>query len=225
MGDECTGGGGSGRNAAVGGAAAQQVAFGAVPDLRRVTVYCGSSSSDRPTFRAAAATLGTLLAEEGLTVVYGGTHVGLMGILADAAIAAGGDVIGVIARQVMGVEVPHAGLADLRVVDDLAARKATMIELGDAFVALPGGYGTLEEVFATLTALQLGLHVKPSGLLDVDGYYQGLWSTLDRAVTDGLLSNANRDALLLDDDPVLLLDRLRRWIPGPVGKKVDGRGR
>jgi uncharacterized protein (TIGR00730 family) len=194
-----------------------------VQAIRAVTVYCGSSSSDRAPFRDAAARLGELLAEEGVTLVYGGTHVGLMGILADAAIAAGGDVIGVIAHEVMDVEVPHAGLADLRVVEGMAARKAAMIELGDAFVSLPGGYGTLEEVFETLTALQLGLHVKPSGLLDVDGYYQGLWTTLDRAVSDGLLSPANRDALLLDDDPELLLDRLRRWVPGPVGKKVDGR--
>lgn len=194
-----------------------------MPAIRSVTVYCGSSSSDRPSFCDAAARLGTLLAEEGVTLVYGGTHVGLMGILADAAIEAGGDVIGVIAREVIDVEVPHAGLADLRVVDGMAARKAAMIDLGDAFVALPGGYGTLEEVFETLTALQLGLHVKPSALLDVDGYYQGVWATLDRAVADGLMTRANRDALLLDDDPVLLLDRLRRWVPGPVGKKVDGR--
>lgn len=225
MADESTGDGRPGRNADGDDTGGRQVAFAAVPEIRCVTVYCGSSSSDRPELRRAAATLGTLLADEGLTLVYGGTHVGLMGILADAAIAAGGDVVGVIAREVMDVEVPHAGLADLRVVDGLAARKAAMIELGDAFLSLPGGYGTLEEVFETLTALQLGLHVKPSGLLDVDGYYQGLWATLDRAVADGLLSPANRDAVLLDDDPVLLLDRLRRWVPGPVGKRVDGRRR
>ena len=165
--------------------------------------------------------LGRLLADEGVTLVYGGTHVGLMGLLADAALEAGGDVIGVIARQVLSVEVPHAGLADLRVVDSMAERKALMIELADAVVALPGGYGTLEELFQTLTALQLGLHVTPCAVLDVEGWFQPLVAQLDQAVDDGLLSPGNRGALLVDDDPALLLDRLRRWVPDGVGKRVD----
>lgn len=192
-------------------------------DLRTVTVYCGSSSSDRLSYRTVAAELGALLASEGITVVYGGTHVGLMGIAADAALAAGGDVIGVISRDVLAIEDAHTELPDLRIVDTMAERKACMIDLGDAFVALPGGFGTLEEIFETLTALQVGRHVKPTALLDVDGYYQPLVALLDRAVDDGLLSAANRDAVLVDDDAGRLLDRFRAWAPGPVGKLVDGR--
>lgn len=193
-------------------------------DVRRLTVYCGSSLGHRAEHAEAAAAFGRLLAEEGITLVYGGTHVGLMGIMADAALDAGGDVVGVIARQVMAVEVPHTGLADLRVVDDMAERKALLIDLADAVVALPGGYGTLEELFQTLTALQLGLHVTPCGLLDVDGWFAPLVAQLDRAVDDGLLSSGNRGGLLVEEDPSLLLDRLRRWVPDGVGKRVDPLG-
>lgn len=201
-----------------------RLASAAVADVRRVTVYCGSSLGQRPAHAEAAEAVGRLLADEGITLVYGGTHVGLMGLLADAALAAGGDVIGVIAHDVMAVEVPHAGLADLRVVDTMAERKALLIELADAVVALPGGYGTLEELFQTLTALQLGLHVTPCAVLDVDGWFQPLVAQLDRAVADGLLSPGNRGGLLVDDDPVLLLDRLRQWVPDGVGKRVDPLG-
>lgn len=203
------------------GGPCRRLPSGAVADIRRVTVYCGSSLGHRPAHAEAARDLGRLLADEGIAVVYGGTHVGLMGVLADAALDAGGDVTGVIAEQVMAVEVPHAGLADLRVVGSMAERKALLIDLADAVIALPGGYGTLEELFQTLTALQLGLHVTPCAVLDVEGWFEPLVAQLDRAVDDGLLSPGNRGGLLVDDDPVRLLERLRAWVPDGVGKRVD----
>jgi len=172
-------------------------------------VYCGSSTGSRPAFAATAADLGHRLAEQGIGVVYGGAAVGLMGIVADAALAAGGEVIGVLPAKLFDHEVGHEGLTELHVVDSMHERKALMSQLADAFVALPGGYGTIEEVVEAVTWTQLGIHDKPVGLLDIDGYFEHLLAFLARAVDDGLLRPASRSLLLHDTDPVRLLDRLR----------------
>jgi uncharacterized protein (TIGR00730 family) len=192
--------------------------------LRRVCVYCGSSSGSRPSFASAAAALGRLLAGQGIGVVYGGAAVGLMGIVADAALDAGGEVIGVMPDKLFDHEIGHDRLTELHVVGSMHERKALMSELADAFIALPGGYGTLEEVVEAVTWTQLGIHDKPVGLLDVDGYYQHLVAFLDRAVDDQLLRPDSRSLLLHDDDAPRLLDRLRatsdpagpKWIDPPA---------
>jgi len=184
--------------------------------LRRVCVYCGSTSGNRPSFAVAAAGLGQLLAREGIGVVYGGASVGLMGIVADAALAAGGEVIGVLPDKLFEREVAHAGLTELHTVGSMHERKALMSDLADAFVALPGGYGTIEEVVEAVTWTQLGIHAKPVGLLDVEGYFEHLVAFLDRGVADGLLRTESRSLLLCDDDQVRLLERLRTGAPPPA---------
>ena len=187
-----------------------------MPKLRRICVYCGSTTGTRPTFAMAAAGLGQLLAREGVGIVYGGASVGLMGIVADAALAAGGEVIGVLPDKLFEREVAHAGLTELHLVSSMHERKALMSELADAFVALPGGYGTIEEVVEAVTWTQLGIHSKPVGLLDVDGYFEHLVAFLDRGVADGLLRPESRELLLCDDDPARLLERLRSEPPPPI---------
>src|SRR6185295_7532799 len=149
----------------------------------RVCVFCGSSPGADPGFGAIAERLGTVLAARELCLVYGGASVGLMGRLADAALAAGGEVIGVIPRSLVDLEVAHGGLSDLRVVTTMHERKAVMADLADAFIALPGGIGTLDELFEVLTWAQLGLHSKPIGLLDHNRYFRPLLDFLDQAVT------------------------------------------
>lgn len=181
--------------------------------LRRVCVFCGSSSGADPAFASAAARFGALLASRGIGLVYGGGSVGLMGVLADAALRAGGHVIGVIPSALALKEVAHDGLPDLRIVATMHERKALMADLADAFVALPGGLGTLDELFETLTWAQLGIHRRPCGLLDVGGYYQPLLAFLDRAVDMRFLRREHRDLLLVDEDPERLLDRLARYSP------------
>jgi uncharacterized protein (TIGR00730 family) len=178
--------------------------------LRRVCVYCGSRSGRADRFSEAAEGLGRLLAGRGIGVVYGGASVGLMGAVADAALAAGGEVFGVIPDRLFGGEVAHGGLTELHVVDSMHERKALMSELADAFVALPGGYGTIEEVVEAATWTQLGIHDKPVGLLDVDGYFDFLLRFLDRAVTEGFVSPANRALIHSSDDASRLLDHLER---------------
>ena len=179
-------------------------------------MYCGSTSGNRPSFAVAAAGLGQLLAREGIGVVYGGASVGLMGVVADAALAAGGEVIGVLPDKLFEREVAHAGLTELHTVGSMHERKALMSDLADAFVALPGGYGTIEEVVEAVTWTQLGIHAKPVGLLDVEGYFEHLVAFLDRGVADGLLRTESRSLLLCDDDPVRLLERLRTGAPPPA---------
>ena len=173
--------------------------------LRRVCVFCGSSPGARPAYRAAAEELGRLLAARGLGLVYGGGNVGLMGVLADAALAAGGEVIGVIPRALVDLEVAHTGVRDLRVVDSMHERKATMTELADAFVALPGGIGTLEELIEVFTWSQLGLHAKPLGVLNTAGYYDKLGAFLDHGVEQGFQPAAQRAKLVMAADPEALL--------------------
>ena len=189
--------------------------------MRRVCVYCGSNAGARPAYAAAAAALAAALAERGLGVVYGGGNVGLMGVLADAALAAGGEVIGVIPRALVELEVAHFGVSKLEVVESMHERKARMAELSDAFLALPGGLGTLEELFEVWTWWQLGFHAKPCGLLDVEGYYAPLVAFLDRAVAEGFLRPEHRAALRVATDAGTLLAELARWRPATSGKWLD----
>ncbi|MCC5869639.1 MAG: TIGR00730 family Rossman fold protein [Gammaproteobacteria bacterium] len=188
--------------------------------LRSICVFCGSQPGRRPVYTAAARELGVALASRGIRVIYGGGRVGLMGTLADSAMAAGGEVVGVIPRDLLDREVGHEGLTLLEVVDSMHQRKARMAELADAFIALPGGYGTFEELFEALTWCQLGIHAKPCGLLDIDGYFAGLRQQLERSVDDGLLRPQHAGLLAVAQDvPALLLalerlelPPLRRWL-------------
>jgi uncharacterized protein (TIGR00730 family) len=177
-------------------------------ELRRICVYCGSKPGNPASFTAAAQDLGRVLAERGIGLVYGGGTVGLMGVVADAALAAGGEVLGVIPGGLFADEVAHGGLTELYVVSSMHERKARMSELADAFIAMPGGFGTIEEVVEAVTWTQLGIHHKPVALLDVDGYYQHLLAFLDRAMDDGLLTPAGRRLLGSGDDPGRLVDAL-----------------
>jgi uncharacterized protein (TIGR00730 family) len=187
--------------------------------VQRVCVFCGSSPGARPAYAEATAETARLLVDQGIGVVYGGGHVGLMGVLADTAMAAGGEVIGVIPQALVDREIGHTAITELRVVGSMHERKALMAELSDAFVALPGGAGTLEELFEVYTWAQLGLHGKPCALLDVDGYYSGLAAFLDHAVEERFLREEHRDALMLENDPVRLLERLREFVPETVTPK------
>jgi uncharacterized protein (TIGR00730 family) len=190
--------------------------------LKRICVFCGSSSGLRAVYAQAAQAVGRLLCRRGIALVYGGGNVGLMGVLADACLAQGGQVIGVIPQALVDREVAHIGLTELRVVKSMHERKAVMAELSDAFVALPGGYGTWEELFEMLTWSQLGLQRKPCGLLNVNGYYDPLLELANEAVSEGFLREANRHLLLSDDDPERLLDRLSTD-SGPIVEKWIGR--
>jgi uncharacterized protein (TIGR00730 family) len=176
--------------------------------LRRVCVFCGSSAGNRDDYRAATVTLAAELASRGLDVVYGGACVGLMGLLADEVLAHGRAVIGVIPRAMVDREVAHRGVTDLRVVESMHERKAEMAALADAFIALPGGFGTFEEFCEAVTWTQLGLHQKRCGLLNVAGFYDPLLALFDRAVADGFLKRENRAIVAAEADPALLLDRL-----------------
>lgn len=175
--------------------------------MTSVCVFCGSSDGARPAYGAAARNLGRVVAGRGLTLVYGGSNVGMMRELADAALGAGGHVIGVIPEHLVGWERAHRGVTDLRVVGSMHERKALMIELSDAFIAMPGGVGTLDELFEVLTWAQLGLHRKPCALLDVEGYFGDLVRLIERAREDGFLYGTAAIPML-DDDPARLLDRI-----------------
>jgi uncharacterized protein (TIGR00730 family) len=179
--------------------------------IKRVLVFCGSSPGARPEYAESASALGRLLAQRGLTLVYGGATVGLMGAVADGALAAGGEVIGVIPRQLVEHEIAHTGLTDLREVATMHERKALMAELSDAVIALPGGTGTLDELFELFTWSQLGLHRMPIGLLDVAAYWQPLLAMLDHMVAERLLRAEHRDTLLVSADAVELLDQLAAY--------------
>lgn len=176
--------------------------------MQRVLVFCGSSPGARAEYAQRAAALGRLIAGRGLDLVYGGAAVGLMGELADAALDAGGRVIGVIPRRLVEREIAHPGLTELREVSSMHERKALMAELADAVIALPGGSGTLDELFELFTWSQLGLHRAPIGLLDVAGYWQPLLGLLDHMVAEQFLRAEYRDMLLVDADPTALLDGL-----------------
>ncbi len=176
--------------------------------MNRIAVYCGSLSGDSNLFKLAATELGALIATQGMTLVYGGARIGLMGAVADAALASGGEVIGVIPESLTQDEVVHTGLTYLEVVGSMHERKARMLDLADAAVALPGGLGTLDELFEALTWAQLRFHAKPIGMLNLDGYFDALLSFLDQSVSMGFLSERNRQLLLDATTPELLVDRL-----------------
>lgn len=187
--------------------------------MRRVCVFCGSQLGSKPAYLEAARRMGESLARRKLGLVYGGASVGLMGAVADAALAAGGEVIGVLPGSLQKKELAHAGLTRLHLVGSMHERKAKMASLADAFVALPGGLGTLEEFAEVLTWAQLGLHRKPCAVLDVDGYYRPLTTFFDHAVSERFLRPEHRALLLVDDDPETLLDRLARFRPPPARKR------
>jgi uncharacterized protein (TIGR00730 family) len=176
--------------------------------FRRICVFCASAMGRRPIYREAAEATGKLLAERGIGLVYGGAKVGLMGVIADACLAAGGQVYGVIPHSLVNKELAHRGLTELYVVESMHARKTMMTSLADAFIALPGGFGTLEETFEITTWAQLGYHQKPIGLLDLDGYYRPVLDFCDRAVDEGLLAATNRKLIQDGPTPSALLDRL-----------------
>jgi uncharacterized protein (TIGR00730 family) len=176
--------------------------------VRAVCVYCGSRFGADPVYADATRALARTLATRGLRVVYGGASAGLMGTLADAALEAGGEVVGVIPRALVDREIAHTGLTDLHVVGSMHERKALMAELSDAFLALPGGIGTLEELIEMYTWSQLRLHAKPLGILNVAGYYDGLAAFLDHAVTQGFLAAAQRAVLVTESEPEALVAAL-----------------
>jgi uncharacterized protein (TIGR00730 family) len=184
-------------------------------------VYCGSSSGNDPAFVEMAAALGRRLADDGLEMVYGGGRVGLMGVVADSCLAAGGSVIGVIPQALWDREVGHTGLTELRVARDMHDRKATMETLADAFVALPGGFGTYEELFEQLTWLQLGTHAKPVVVLDVANFYAPLFALADNAVSSGFLKQVHRDVLQRATSVDEALALLRTPAAAPVPKWIE----
>lgn len=189
---------------------------------RRICVFCGSSFGARSSYAQAAVAVANYLAANQIGVVYGGGNVGLMGALADAALAAGAEVIGVIPKSLQAKELAHAGLSALHVVSSMHARKALMAELSDAFLALPGGYGTLEEFCEVLTWTQLGLHRKPCALLNVDGYFDHLLMLFDRAVQEQFVKPAHRRMVLSDDRIEPLIDHLLQYQVPQVGKWISG---
>lgn len=191
--------------------------------MKRLCVFCGSNAGHDPAYRTAAEVVGRMLAARGIGLVYGGGNIGLMGAVADACLAAGGEAIGVIPEALMGKEVAgravdHRALTRMEVVDSMHTRKARMAELADGFIALPGGFGTFEEFCEILTWGQLGFHAKPMGLLNVNGFYDPLLAMFDRAVADGFLRAQNRAMALADNDIGRLLDAMAIYQAEPVSK-------
>jgi uncharacterized protein (TIGR00730 family) len=181
--------------------------------LQRVCVYCASNDGARPEYLAAARALGRAIASRGMCVVYGGGRVGLMGALADAALDAGGEVVGIMPHALVQREVAHHGLTALHVVDSMHERKAMLADMSDAFIAMPGGLGTLEEFFETWTWAQLGVHQKPVGLLDVVGYWQPLVRMLEHATAEGFVRGTPQEWLVMEQDADAMLDRLATFAP------------
>jgi uncharacterized protein (TIGR00730 family) len=176
--------------------------------MKRIAVFCGSSIGNQPAYAEAAVALGGVLAKRGIGLVYGGGNVGLMGVIAEAVLTAGGEVIGVIPQALADRELAHGGVTDLRIVDSMHTRKAMMAELSDAFIAMPGGVGTFEEFFEVVTWTQLGLHRKPCALLNVAGFYAPLAAFIDQAVSEGFIKPIHRQMIVVDDNPERLVDSL-----------------
>ena len=189
--------------------------------MKRVCVFAGSNAGNRPEYLAAAEDLGRVLAARGIGMVYGGARVGLMGAVADAVLADGGQVVGVIPQALVEKEVAHDGLTDLRVVTTMHERKALMAELADGFVALPGGWGTLDELFEILTWAQLGIHRKPCGLLNVLGYFDSLLAFLDHAMQQGFVRREYGALLATSDAPMELVDAMELHRPPTLEKWID----
>jgi hypothetical protein len=190
--------------------------------MNRICVFCGTNPGSRPAYGAAARQLGQVLAAEGIELVYGGASVGIMGQLADSVQEHGGHVTGVIPQQLVEKEEAHTGIRNLIVVASMHQRKSQMADLSDGFIALPGGIGTLEGFFEILTWGQLGIHAKPSGILNVEGYFDGLTGFLDHAVREGFLTEAHRNAIIVESSPGPLLERMRAFTPSG-GEKFMGR--
>jgi uncharacterized protein (TIGR00730 family) len=189
--------------------------------MNSVCVFCGSHPGNDPAYAEAARTLGRTLAERDITLVYGGGHVGLMGVVADSALGAGGEAIGVMPKSLVDREIGHTGLTKLHVVSSMHERKALMSELSEGFVALPGGNGTLEEFFEVLTWAQLGEHGKPCGLLNVAGYYDPLLAVFDRMVDRAFLREEHRGLVIVEEDPSALLERFDNYEPPRTIKWID----
>src|SRR5216684_1279408 len=183
--------------------------------MKRICVFCGSSLGARPAYKDAAQRLGELLAERGIGLVFGGGCVGMMGAVADAALAKGGEVIGVIPESLVRREIGHPGVTKLHVVETMHQRKALMADLSDAFIALPGGYGTLEEICEAVTWSQLGIQQKPCGLLNIEGYWDGLLAFLDHSVDEKFVRPENSELILVATNPDGMLERLMEWKPSP----------
>lgn len=189
--------------------------------MKRICVYCGSSSGSLPEYVEAAKKLGKTLAGNNLGLVYGGASVGLMGEVANSVLQEGGEVIGVITNSLVEKEVAHENLTDLRVVDTLRERKAMMAELSDGFVALPGGYGTLDEFFEILTLAQLGFHSKPCGVLNVNSYFNKLFEFIDTAVSEKFVKDVHRSMVLIDENPDALIKKLFGYKAPIVDKWIN----
>lgn len=189
--------------------------------INALLVYCGASSGTNPVYRETAAAFGRLLAAEKIRLVYGGGSIGLMGVMADAVLQSGGAVTGVIPGFLNTLEVGHKGVADMRIVNSMHERKALMEQLSDAIIALPGGFGTFDELFEMLTWSQLGLHRKPIGLLNVNGYFDHLVQQLQRMEQDGFLRKETRSLLLIETEMKTLLEWMRNWSPGEQEQWMD----
>jgi uncharacterized protein (TIGR00730 family) len=187
--------------------------------VQRACIFCGSSPGARPAYTEAAEDLGMLLVQNGITLVFGGATVGLMGRLADTVVSEGGEAIGVIPQALVDREIAHLGLTDLHVVDTMHERKQRMADLSDAFVALPGGLGTLDELFEIYTWGQLGMHRKPIGLMNVEGYFDGLVGFLEHAVAERFVREDHRDMLIVEEEPAPMLERLQSFDPASLTPK------
>lgn len=189
--------------------------------MNRICVFCGSSFGNRPSYKQVAQQMGVALVKRNIGLVYGGGRVGLMGVVADAVMQAGGEVIGVIPEFLAAKEIAHADLSQLHLVDSMHSRKALMADLSDGFIALPGGYGTFEEFCEVLTWTQLGLHQKPHGLLNIEGYYDPLIQLFDHAVTEDFVKPKHRAIVLQATEPEILLDQFAAYKPAPIDKWSD----
>jgi uncharacterized protein (TIGR00730 family) len=194
----------------------------ASPSFTRLCVFCGTNAGARPEYGAAARELGKLLADDGIELVYGGASVGIMGELADAVHEHGGHVTGIIPQQLMKKEAAHTGIPDLIVVASMHQRKSQMADLSDGFIVLPGGIGTMEGYFEILTWGQLGIHAKPSGILNVAGYFDHLIEFLDHAVKEGFLTEEHREMIVVDSSPKKLIERMRKYAPADA-ERLMGR--
>lgn len=192
-----------------------------MPRLRRICVYCGSNPGNDPSHRTAAHELGAFLACNGIGVVYGGGNIGLMGAVADGALSKRGEVIGVIPKSLMEKELGHAGVTELHVVSSMHERKQMMVDLSDGFIALPGGFGTLDELFETLTWLQLSFHEKPVALLNVCGFFDGLIDFIAHMSRSGFLKPEHAQCVLVDADPAKLLAAMDSFRPPDLGKWIE----
>jgi uncharacterized protein (TIGR00730 family) len=189
--------------------------------MKRICVFCGSNHGVRPAYAQAAEALARHLVKLGIGIVYGGGNIGLMGVLADTALAAGGEVTGVIPQALFAKEVGHAGVADMRIVGSMHERKALMAELSDGFIALPGGWGTFDEFCEILTWAQLGLHRKPCGILNVEGYYDPLLKMFDHCVAEGFLKPEYRPLVIAASDPEELIAKMRGYQPPSLNQWIE----